>query len=147
MEAKTLAELQQVATVTPVTPPLSRRQKLLLWADALDAEYRFSVLLGMWRLERMSEQDVRTYRVGLKTPYWVALKHPALRAAGLKEAVLPTTVGECMDFFELTKADLHRIDCECHGNMRGYAVATRIRKVAGRETGWLAARIVALFRH
>lgn len=107
-----------------VTEPaqLSRWERLHLWADALEAHH--GPLSALRRLEYLSPDELRTYR-GANTPLTIAFDNPALRAAGLSG----DSLGDAMDFFELTDRDAHRMLCDCHyhGAMTGSGLAQRIR--------------------
>ncbi|HWK65028.1 MAG TPA: hypothetical protein VNS34_08815 [Rhizobiaceae bacterium] len=107
-----------------ITEPakLFRWERLNLWADALERHH--GQLSALRRLEYLSPDELRTYR-GANTPLTIAFDEPALRTAGLSG----DSLGDAMDFFELTERDAHRLLCDCHyhGAMTGSGLARRIR--------------------
>lgn len=116
---------------------LSRRERLDLWADALERHH--GQLSALRRLEYLSPDELRTYR-GANTPLTIAFDDPALRAAGLSG----DSLGDAMDFFELTDRDAHRLLCDCHyhGAMTGRGLAQRLRRHARgseRRARWIGA--------
>ena len=108
-----------------VSAKLSCWDRLNLWADALERHH--GQLSALRRLEYLSPDELRTYR-GANTPLTIAFDEPALRAAGL----CGDSLGDAMDFFELTDRDAHRLLCDCHyhGAMTGSGLARRIRRHA-----------------
>lgn len=118
---------------------LSRWERLGLWADALDRHH--GQLSALRRLEYLSPDELRTYR-GANTPLTIAFDDPALRRAGLAG----DSLGEAMDFFELSERDAHRLLCDCHyrGAMTGSGLARRIRRHA--RSGIRRARWIGAFR-
>lgn len=128
MEQKTLDQLVQIALVTPVATPLRRRDKLRLWAAQIDEwqspHYERVYLDGLRSVENSTLSELRCRR--LPDALAIAAASPKLQAAGLTAA----TVGEFMDFFDLSQMQLHRIACYCQVDMSCRAVARRIRSVA-----------------
>lgn len=118
---------------------LSRWERLDLWADALERHH--GQLSALRRLEYLSPDELRNYR-GANTPLTIAFDDPALRSAGLSG----DSLGEAMDFFELTDRDAHRLLCDCHyhGAMTGSGVARRIRRHA--RSGMRRAKWIGAFR-
>src|SRR5258708_40306528 len=151
MEQKTITELEDVPRITPVAPALTRRQKLCRWADAVSRS-RHLVLGGVEHIERRVLSSLRAERVYADdiSVLGIAILDPDLQAAGLKtdRTLSPfvtsssATVGDVMDFFAISQAELHQIACYCHVDLRPAAVARRIRGVAG--LGFLA-RLAAFF--
>ena len=101
---------------------LSAGERLELWAKAL--ERHGGPLCALRRLEHLSIDELRAYR-GDNTPLTVAFKDPALRAAGLPG----DSLGDMMDFFDLSDRDAHWLLCDCHyvGTMTGDGLAKRLR--------------------
>jgi hypothetical protein len=101
---------------------LSVGKRLELWAKAL--ERHSGPLAALRRLEHLSTDELRAYRGG-NTPLTVAFNDPALRAAGLPG----DSLGDMMDFFELSDRDAHWLFCDCHyvGTMTGDGLAKRLR--------------------
>ena len=101
---------------------LSARERLEIWARAL--ERHGGTLSALRRLEYLPTDELRAYRGG-NTPLTVAFNDPALRAAGLPG----DSLGDVMDFFELSDRDAHWLLCDCHhvGTMTGDSLAKRLR--------------------
>lgn len=116
---------------------LSANERLELWAKALD---RYSGPLNpLRRLEHLPPDDLRAYRAG-NSPLTVAFSDPALRAEGLSGGSL----GDVIDFFELSDRDTHWLLCDCHfeGTMTAGGLAKRIRHHArwsDRRARWMGA--------
>jgi hypothetical protein len=104
---------------------LPRRERLMRWADALEAHHE--KLNALREIEYLSPEERRAYR-GSNTPLTIAFKDPVLREAGLSD----DNLGTAMDFFEMTDEDAHRLLCDCHymGTMTGSGLAHRIRHFA-----------------
>jgi hypothetical protein len=106
---------------------LSAAERVELWADAL--ERHGGPLNALRRLEHLPPDELRAYRGG-NTPLTVAFNDPSLRVAGLPG----DSLGDAMDFFELSDRDAHRLLCDCHysGTMTGAGLAKRLRYYAHR---------------
>ena len=98
--------------------PLSRSERLELWAQAL--ERHTGPLFALRRLEHPPHDGLRSYR-SANTPLTVAYEEPALRAQGLAG----DSLGDVMDFFELSDHHAHALLCDCHyrGSMTGASLA------------------------
>jgi hypothetical protein len=108
--------------------------RLELWAAAL--ERHGGPLNALSRLEHLPPDELRAYRRN-NTPLTVAFNDEALRRAGLSG----DSLGDIMDFFDLSDGAAHRLLCDCHynGTMTGAGLAKSIRRRA-----WLAGRRAAL---
>jgi hypothetical protein len=118
-------EVMSTAELLPLldkSVELSVGERLELWAKAL--ERYGGPLDALRRLEHLSTDELRAYR-GDNTPLTVAFKDPALRAAGLSG----DSLGDMMDFFDLSDRDAHWLLCDCHhvGTMTGDGLAKRLR--------------------
>jgi hypothetical protein len=111
---------------------LSRHERLMRWADALQSHGQS--LNALREIEYLSPEERRAYR-DANTPLTVAYKDPVLREAGLGD----DSLGSAMDFFEMTDEDAHRLLCDCHymGTMTGTTLANRIRHYAEHGGGVL----------
>lgn len=110
---------------------LTRRQRLVRWADALDRNP--GNLNALTRIEDMNSIERRQARVD-NSPLEVAFKDATLRAEGLSSDRL----GDAMAFFGLSDRQAHRLLCDCHysGSMTGARLAIRLRRIA--QGGWRA---------
>lgn len=123
---------------------MSRRERLERWAEDL-AQHGGS-LNALRQIEYLRPAERRAYR-GENTPLTVAFQDPILREEGLKGE----TLGEVMDFFELTESDAHNLFCDCHyhGTMTGTGLSARLRSFARRRasdrTGLWQAAVNFLF--
>jgi hypothetical protein len=112
---------------------LSRRDRLMRWADALESHGKS--LNALREIEYLSPEERRAYR-DVNTPLTVAYKDPVLREAGLGD----DSLGSSMDFFEMSDEDAHRLLCDCHymGTMSGATLANRVRHYAEHGGGVLS---------
>lgn len=140
MKHRTLEDLLVEADVIAATP-MTRRDKLIRWADLLTA-LDIKALSTLASVEYMP----RAERFGLRkdnSPISVAFADPVLRNAGLRD----DTYGAALEFFELSHDQLHRLTCRCHfgvsapadrvaRRVRGMSttLSTRIKDVAARLT-------------
>ena len=119
--------------------PMSRRERLMRWADALDRHG--GSLNALVEIEYLPVETRRAYS-GTNTPLTIAFNDATLREEGLASDKL----GDAMDFFEMTDEDAHRLLCDCNylGSMTGQALAHRIRAYAEPNTGgiWSLARAI-----
>jgi hypothetical protein len=127
MKYAPLKELRSLARVGPAERPrLSWRERLLRWADVLDAEptRRLKPLLRVELYAPTQRALVR--RDG--SPLALAYADPVLRREGLASDKL----GDGRGFFGLTDGDVHALVCDCRygGNMRAGDVARRVRALA-----------------
>lgn len=124
MKHQHLAVLRNSANVVEAAP-MTRREKIDRWAQALEALGRTPVklVLGIEYLPEGARDQLR----GEQTPFSVAFADPRLRGAGLSG----DSYGVIRDFFELNNIDMHRMFCGCHLGERMAAdrMAKRIRRI------------------
>lgn len=111
MEHKTLEQIRDVAEILPDRlrrRPLSKRQRLERWADALEREGDRS-LTTLRQIEYAPPEEREALRAD-DTPLTVAFSDARLRADGLAG----DTVGDAVAFFGLRPMELHAILCTCH---------------------------------
>jgi hypothetical protein len=135
MEHKTRDEIREVANILPNSPQprlLSKRERLELWAEALERE-------GARRLRTLYQIEYApaAERAGGRadnSPLSVAFNHPELRAAGLSG----DTIGDAIAFFGISESELHNILCYCHygETMSAEVAASRVRAAATGEVGY-----------
>ena len=132
MEHKTKDEVRGVANVLPsyLQPrPLSKRERLMLWAEALERQGG-RCLRTLFEIEYVP----RAKRAGLRaddSPLSVAYEDHRLRAEGLTG----DTVGDATAFFGISEMELHDILCFCYygETMSAEMAAARVRFAAVRE--------------
>ncbi|WP_299642770.1 hypothetical protein [Devosia sp.] len=109
---------------------LDRREKITRWAAALDTHG--GALNALRGIEYLPYAQRRAYRRG-DSPLSIAFNDPVLRTAGLAG----DTLGDAMDFFEISSDDAHQLLCDCHyrGSMTGRGLARRLRRFAAGESG------------
>jgi len=132
MEHKTRNQIRDVADILPSylqTHPLSKRERLELWAEALERQ-------GVRRLRTLFEIEYlpapeRALQRADDSPLSIAFSDPRLRAEGLAG----DTIGDVAAFFGISERQLHDIVCYCHSGQTVLAqtVAMRIRAVVTRE--------------
>lgn len=125
MEHKTLEEIRQVADVRQ-HKPLSRRERLERWAEALE-RLNGARVRSLVRTEYVPREERDLMRVD-NSPLTVAFEDPILRSEGLKSDRL----GDSTSFFGLSESEMHYIVCYCHygETMSSEEVARRIRATA-----------------
>src|SRR5262249_57347251 len=126
MKHKILEEISDVADVLPAnlgTHPLSKRERLERWAEALEREGGRR-LKTLFELEYAPRAERATQRAD-DSPLSVAFRDARLRAEGLAG----DTVGDAATFFGLTEMELHNIMCFCH---HGATMAADMAAVRGR---------------
>lgn len=150
MKHLTVEQLESSADVhldSPVSAPLSPRERLERWAEALqrDPHRRLKTLYETEHAPSPSRAAMRCDA----SPLSVAFADPVLRAEGLEN----DTYGAAKDFFNLTDAEMHRVTCYCLNGSKISAdtVAQLIRTTrtyqgpgpvaraftwAGRKLGW-----------
>lgn len=128
-----LREAAAIVAEHPITT-MTRRERLNRWADLL--EQQPGSIEALYRIEYLSEEERRAYRGGDTTPLAVAFRDPVMRADGLGG----NTLGDAMDYFEMSDEDAHRLLCDCHymGSLTGHNLAARLRRFAGGAGGVMA---------
>ena len=124
MEHKPLAELQVLADIKRIDPPiLTREQRLERWIGLLEGEPDRK-LRSLHEIEHLSPAQRRACRTD-NSPLSVAFSDPILRTAGLQS----DRIGDCMDFFELRDRQMHHAFCSCHVGLTltGMRAAKRLR--------------------
>jgi hypothetical protein len=134
MEHKTRDEIREVANIlqSGLQPrPLSKRERLELWAEALEREGGRR-LKTLYQIEYAPPAERACGRAD-DSPLSVAFNHPELRAAGLAG----DTIGDAIAFFGINESELHNILCFCHygETMSAEVAAARVRAAATGEIG------------
>ncbi len=127
MEYRTRDDISTIAQVLqPASLRLSRNEKLLRWAAALDT-LAGQPLQALRRLEFLDPRERPAVRED-NSPLTVAWKDPLLQAEGLSG----DTLGAAQSFFELTDDQVHYLLCDCHfhGTLTATMVAARLRSMA-----------------
>jgi hypothetical protein len=132
MEHKTRNQIGDVADILPSylqTHPLSKRERLELWAEALENQ-------GVRRLRTLFEIEYlpaaeRALMRADDSPLSIAFSEPRLRAEGLAG----DTIGDVAAFFGISERQLHDIVCSCLSGetVLAQTVATRIRAAVTKE--------------
>jgi hypothetical protein len=135
MKYRTFDDMQRVADIAQLGNHLgnvrmSRRERLERWAALLLQQPR-RPLKPLYRLEFMAAAE-RVRMRGDDTPLAVAFEDATLREEGLAG----DSVGDAMQFFDLSARDVHYLLCDCHyqGNMSASHVAAQIRAIANQVT-------------
>ena len=116
----------ELATLSSPTmiPTMSRREKLLRLARLI-RETMVSPVYLFSNLEHMHPSEM----IGMTHPcsaFAIAAGDESLREAGLKS----DSVHDAMEFFELTRDQLHAFSCDCGGAVSNDGMARRIENVA-----------------
>jgi hypothetical protein len=129
MQHQDLDRIRGVKSLDPMlgkTTKLSRGERLIRWADLLDAQAG-RPLRALEDVEYVSPAVRRDMRKE-DSPLAVAFADPVLRADGLAGDRL----GDAMDYFGLSDRQAHWLLCDCHygGRMTSTEVAARVRDEA-----------------
>ena len=126
MRHQPIEQILANATVLERPPTLSRRERLLRWAELLKGQG--ARLLQPLKYVEFYAPAERARLRGDQTPLSLAFADPVLRGAGLSG----DTLGEAQAFFGLTDREAHFLVCDCHwrGRMTGGRAAQRVRAVA-----------------
>jgi hypothetical protein len=132
MEHKTRDEIRNVATVLPsylLSRPLSKRERLEFWAEALEREGRRR-LRTLFEVEYAPAAELAELRAD-GSPLSVAFNDERLRAEGLAS----DRWGDAIAFFGISDMELHNILCFCHygETMSADVAAARVRGAATRH--------------
>ena len=135
MKHQTPEQLREAAAIVAAHPltRMTRRERLNRWADLLDQQP--GQMEALYRIEYLPDAERRAYRGGDRTPLAAAYRDPVLRGDGLSG----DTLGDAMDYFEMTDDDAHRLLCDCHyaGSLTGHGLAARLRRYAsGGVVAW-----------
>src|SRR5262249_16135854 len=143
MKHKILEEISDVADVLPAnlgTHPLSKRERIECWAEALEREGRRR-LKTLFEMEHAPRAERATQRAD-DSPLSVAFRDARLRAEGLAG----DTVGDAATFFGLTEMELHNIMCSCDdgATMAADMAAMRVRAGVAHQRLCTQATLVGL---
>lgn len=132
MQHQTLERLREAAVILPHwhnPRPLSKTERLLCWADALEREGGRH-LNTLYRIEH-APPDRRAALRADESLLSVAFADPRLRADGLAG----DTVGDAVAYFGLSERELHDITCFCHfgPTIAADSAAAQIRATAARR--------------
>jgi hypothetical protein len=132
---------------------LTRKEKLLRWADLIQAETRPFFIFHMvenWNWVQMGlPMASHAYPAGCVTAFALAGADPVFRAAGLAG----DSMTQSMKFFDLSQLDIHEFSCNCGGTLTGTQMADRVRHLAemsphglGRTPSSFTAALMSLFQ-
>lgn len=126
MRHQPLEQILAHATVLEAPRRLSRRERLLRWAELLRRE-DWKLLQPLRFVEFYAPSERGRLR-GEQTPLAIAFADPVLREDGLSGDRL----GDIEAYFGLSEREAHFLLCDCHwhGQMTGRAAAKRVRAVA-----------------
>jgi hypothetical protein len=122
------------AVPVEVVPRLTTRQEKLLYVAKLIRNSTKPMNL-YHNLEHKTQQwfdEMNVSQDGYSSFFTLALSDPHLKAAGVGD-----TFGKQMQFFELSKDDLHEFSCDCGGDISNIDMAKRIERLAN-GSGFLA---------
>jgi hypothetical protein len=120
--------LEQIALEADVHPGMgmSRRERLERWVELLERQpnRRLSTIEGTEFGSRREREAKRADH----SPLTVALEDPVLRGEGLRG----DRVGDAVEFFDLSRGEVHRLVCYCHHGrtVSPGTVAARVRMMA-----------------
>lgn len=129
MKHKPIDDIRHEADVEPVELRMDRREKLLRWAELLEATpNRVRQLIEVELLPQAEQATARAEGSALS----VAFADRTLRSAGLAS----DRFGDARNFFELSDREAHAILCSCllGREPTSKRVAAEVRRVAGCES-------------
>jgi hypothetical protein len=133
MEHKPLVDLQTLARLSPLEPrrPMTRVERLERWIEALEREPKRK-LKALQEIEYKKHFERRAIRAD-NSPLTVAYEDLALRAEGLSG----DTLGEAIDFFDMSDREAHIALCSCYfgSTVESGVAAQRVRELLRRESG------------
>jgi hypothetical protein len=132
MRHRTLDEVTQVATITPLHAPPSRevrRNRLRRLATLLEG-YDGPIRL-LSQIEHVPLRTRQQLRADF-SPLALAFQDDALRREGL----VSDRLGDSVAFFGLSQRQAHHLFCDCHyaAAVTGRTVARRVRAMAERKS-------------
>lgn len=134
------AELAQAVPVPSPVAPMTRKEKLLRWAELVrNAPYPMRLYHLLENCSRSRLDEAHVYGSGCA--FDIAFSDPVLREQGLTEP----TIGGVMNFMEITQQQLHEFSCDCGGHISNDDMANRIEGLARGEGGGPLGYVRALF--
>jgi len=118
-------EIAELVTAVPIQ--MTRREKLMRWADLIR---KWDRPLHLFHgLEYMTPRELERHRIEASdvTALGIAASDPEFRAQGLNET---PTVGDALRFFNLTLTEAHAFSCDCGGYITNQQQADRIEALA-----------------
>ena len=108
-------------------PKLTQTEKLMRWAECLLArsDARMVNDLEYWSATALAKP---IHTITASTPFEIAADDPVFKAAGLKDS----SVNASLEFFGLTKDQLHVFTCDCGGRLNNVGMADRLEYLAMR---------------
>lgn len=125
----------EISTLNLKSTTMTRRDKLLRWADIVSKHPENLRLYS--NLEHV--RDRSTIGIDPSSAFGLAAQDPVLKDAGLRAG----SVQDIEKFFELSLSDLHAFSCDCGGAILNKHAADRIAKLAG-EPGIISKTIARL---
>jgi hypothetical protein len=116
---------QSIDSLNVVPFPMTKKEKLLRWADLVGKSRSYLRLLHA--LEYCSRTQLRQYTIPAQSAFGIAISDPIFQSAGLS---VNATILEIMSFFEIDQKQLHGFSCDCGGEIDNLEQARRIARLA-----------------
>lgn len=129
MKHQNIDRIGAIADVVPYrVDAMSRAARLERWARLV--ERHKGALVPLHQIEFLEKEQRRLSRHDA-SPIAVAFRDPVLCAEGLKG----DTVGDAVDFFDLSDGEAHLLLCDCHhfGGMTTDQIAGQLHRLASRS--------------
>lgn len=144
MEHKSMDKIRDVADILPNwvnTRPLSKSERLKLWAEALEREGSRQ-LNTLFQVEYAPAERRAVLRAD-DSLLTVAFSDARLRAEGLAG----DTMGDAVAFFGVSERQMHDIVCFCHHGptIAANTAAAQIRAAAARQSTNLQPMLIGAF--
>jgi hypothetical protein len=116
-----------IDTSVPLRPVMSRRDKLLRWAELVDrCHHDLTLYHGLEYLRPYDLANIKPCSNPMSA-FTVAMTDPTFQSMGLSSA---SSVTDAMRFFELSQSQLHQFSCDCGGYIDNHEQARRIARLA-----------------
>jgi hypothetical protein len=120
-------DIQEIIDAVPLRPVMSRRDKLLRWAQLVDRCHSDLALYhGIEYMRPYDLNNIRPYAT-TRSAFTIAITDPTFQAMGL---TLSSSLIDTMRFFELSQDQLHGFSCDCGGYIDNHEQARRIAHLA-----------------
>jgi hypothetical protein len=120
-------DISEVIDAVPIRPVMSRRDKLLRWAELVDrCRNDLHLYHGIEYIRPDQLAGIRPCDNPISA-FTVAMSDPTFQSMGLTPS---SSITDAMRFFELSQGQLHEFTCDCGGYIDNHEQARRIARLA-----------------
>jgi hypothetical protein len=121
---------QELVSAVPIKEPMTRKQKLLHWANLVRAERQHNFFI-FHNIEHLSQVQLALIDINAQyTAFGMAARDPVFQAEGLGSGA---KIPEIMKFMDIDQHELHEFSCDCGGRITNGMMADRIENIADRD--------------